>query len=110
MLYSLTAYADSMGKALRPSFLSSLYIGAFGGYGNIHGAYKQDRNFAQGMLILGFRPVEYRHFLFGIEAGGGLPIQGTLKPILDFLVTVKSPLPTYQPVSLIVHHLIANLQ
>ena len=129
MLYSLTAYAGTMGDTRTPSSVSSLYIGAFGGYGIINGAYKQDGNFAQGMLTLGVRAVEYRHFSFGIEGGvqsgnnlrlyaspaiietsGGLPIQGTLKPILDFLVTVKRPLPTYQPVSLILKGGIAYRQ
>lgn len=129
MLSSLAANASTMGNALTPSFLSSLYIGAFGGYGVINGAYKQDGNFAQGMLTLGFRAVEFRHFIFGIEgalqsgntlrlyaspalieAGGGLPIQANLKPILDFLITVKRPLPTYQPVSLILKGGIAYRQ
>lgn len=130
MLYSLTAaYAGTMGNTLAAPSLSSLYLGAFGGYGLINGAYKQDGNFAQGMLTLGFRAAEYKHFMFGIEGGvqsgnnlrlnaspdiieaaGGLPIQGNLKPVLDLLVTLKSALPTYQPVSLILKGGIAYRQ
>jgi hypothetical protein len=83
-------------------------IGAYGGYGNDSGAYKEDGQVAQGRLALGFRAVEYMNVAFGTEAGvqsgntmrlqanrtlivdaGGLPIQSTLKPFVDFLITVK---------------------
>jgi len=89
----------------------SFYIGAYGGYGDVSGGYKQDGQVAQGRLALGLRAAEYMGVAFGAEAGvqsgntmrleandtlitdaGGLPIQSTLKPLLDILITVKGQL------------------
>jgi hypothetical protein len=88
-----------------------LSVGAYGGYGAVNGAYKQDGQFAQTRLALGLRAAEYHVLTLGVEAGvqsgnsmrltasdafitatGGLPIQSTLKPLIDLLVTVKGQL------------------
>lgn len=89
----------------RPSIFS---VGAYGGYGFVNGAYKQDGQVALARLNLGIKAVEEQNIIFGLEAGvqsgnnmrlnasddfiaatGGLPIQSTLKPLVDFLITAK---------------------
>jgi hypothetical protein len=95
---------------------SRLSLGAYGGYGNVSGAYKQDGQVTQDRLALGLRVAEYSFLSFGAEAGvqsgntmrlaasstlintaGGLPIESTLKPLLDLLVTVKSQILSNHP-------------
>lgn len=95
---------------------SRLYMGAYEGYGNISGGYKNDGQVTQGRLVLGIHAIEYNCISFGAEVGvqsgndmrldansriitatGGLPIQSTLKPFLDFLITAKHPLLTNYP-------------
>jgi hypothetical protein len=90
---------------------SRLYMGAYGSYGVIDGGYQHDGQASQGRLSLGLRAAEFNCLSFGLEAGvqsgndmrltastalidatGGLPIQATLKPFLDLLVTVKAHL------------------
>lgn len=96
---------------------SRLYIGAYGGYGNVSGAYKNDGQMAQGRLGLGLHAAEYRAVTLGAEVGvesgndmrlqadtalmdstGGLPIQSTLKPLLDLLITVQGRFSENYPV------------
>lgn len=106
---SLSAAAGAMGDVQQlPSRLIPLSVGAYGGYGHVDGAYKQDGNVAFGRLALGLRVKEYRWSSLGLEAGvqsgntmrlsanqavinaaGGLPVQAVLKPMVDALVTVK---------------------
>jgi hypothetical protein len=88
-----------------------LSVGAYGGYGVANGAYKQDGQYAQTRLSLGLRAAEYNVLTLGVEAGvqsgnsmrlaasdvliataGGMPIQSTLKPLVDLLLTVKGQL------------------
>lgn len=85
-----------------------VYIGAYGGYGNISGGYQDDGEVAQGRLTLGIRAIEYKPISFNVETSiqsgnqmrltaspsviadsGGLPIQSTLKPLVDLLITTK---------------------
>lgn len=88
---------------------SWLYMGAYGGYGDINGAYHQDGQFTQGRLAIGVHtPNYYRVLSVGAETGvqwgndmrleadetlvdqaGGLPIQTTLKPLVDLLLTMR---------------------
>jgi hypothetical protein len=113
LLFSLPTFAVSESKnSMAPSWLTSrLYMGASGGYGNISGAYENDGNFAQDRLSLGLQVWQYQSILFGAElavqsgktmrldassaiiaASGGLPIQATLNPFVDLLVSAKSQL------------------
>jgi hypothetical protein len=110
--FSLPVFAHTSSKSASvwwsPSRIS---VGAYGGYGNVSGAYKQDGQVTQGRLALGLRVAEYKSLSFGAEAGvqsgntmrlypsdtfiaatGGLPVQSTLKPLLDILVTMKGQL------------------
>ena len=93
-----------------------LYLGAYGGYGDVSGGYKNDGQVAQGRLTLGIHAVDYNSLSFGAEVGvqsgndmrlsasssiisaaGGLPIQSTLKPFVDLLITVKGRLSMAYP-------------
>lgn len=90
---------------------SRIYMGTYGGYGVINGAYKNDGDVAFGRLTLGLHAYEYRYFLFGTELGlqsgntmrletnstvtnalGGLQPQASLKPFVDFLITAQGKL------------------
>lgn len=112
-----SAVAGTMGEP-QLSNLSPVYLGAYGGYGGIERAYGQDGQFAQARLALGSRFYAYEGFMLGLElavqsgdtlrlkaspaiidAAGGLPIQSTLKPLVDLLVTVKGQFPSYSPLS-----------
>ncbi|PJD92543.1 MAG: hypothetical protein CK424_05425 [Legionella sp.] len=113
-----SAVAGTMGEA---STLSPFYVGAFGGYGKINGAIKDDGNFAQGRLAIGARAREpFQHMLLGGELGiqtgntmrlsssdtvldlsGNLPFQSTLKPVLDALVTLKFQVQPESPFAVI---------
>lgn len=87
---------------------SPFYVGAYGGYGSVSGGYQQDGNFAQGRFVMGLHTPVYQQLIVGTELGfqsgndmrleassavidtaGGLPIQATLKPVVDLLLTVK---------------------
>jgi len=100
-------------EATTPAWLS---MGAYGGYGNVNGGYKNDGQVTQGRLTLGAHAADYKFLSFGVEAGvqsgndmrlsarssvistaGGLPIQSTLKPLVDLLITVKGQLSTDYP-------------
>lgn len=115
--FTLSAFANTSSNTNQTGWWSPsrLHIGAYGGYGNIKGADKQDGQVAQGRLALGLHAAEYKCLSFGTEIGvqsgntmrldanstiitvtGGLPIQSTLKPLLDILITVKGQLlPNY---------------
>lgn len=117
LITSLSVNAGTMGEATVSS-LPPMYMGAYGGYGAIDGAYPNDGDFAQGRLALGVNPWTYKNWTFGIEAAvqsgnslrlsttdeiidaaGGLPVQSTLKPLLDLLVTVKGTIPSHDDFS-----------
>jgi hypothetical protein len=111
VLISLPAFAttDYKSNNMVPAWLTSrVYMGAYGGYGTIDGAYENDGDFTQGRLSLGLNAYQYQRAMFGAEiavqsgnsmrlqvspavlaALGGLPVQVTLKPFVDLLVTVK---------------------
>lgn len=98
---------------------SPLYLGAYGGYGASSGAYNEDGQFAQGRLALGFTTPVKNVGLgaeIGIQSGntmrlnasssllnstGGLPIQVTLKPLVDLLGAVDFMPSNTVPVHLI---------
>lgn len=121
--------AGSMGDATSATF-PSLYVGALGGYGVIDGAIKQDGQMAQARLSLGVRaPHAYQNTLVGLELGiqsgntmrlsasnelilltGDLPIQATLNPVLDALLTLKYQVHPDHPLALIVKGGIAYRQ
>lgn len=103
-----------------PARSPSFYVGAFGGYGIIDGAITQDGQMAQERLSLGVRTPAYHHVLFGLELGvqsgntmrlstskktleltGGLPIQSTLNPPLDALITLNYQIRPDSPLALI---------
>ena len=90
---------------------SRIYMGAYGGYGVVSGAYDNDGDVAFSRLTLGLHAYEYQQISFGAELGvqsgntmrldassavinslGGLQPQATLKPFIDLLVTVKKQL------------------
>ena len=96
-----------MGNADSSSIIP-LYVGAYGGYGHIDGGYHWGADTTMGRLAIGLHLKEYHALLFGAEVGfqsgntmrlyaspeiiadnGYLPIQSTLKPMVDFLVSVK---------------------
>jgi hypothetical protein len=114
-----TNYANY--KDYKPTTTSTwtpkIYIAADGGYGVVDGAYGKDGDVAFGRLAFGIHALEYSHFSFGLEAGvqsgndmrlatsstilvatTGLPVQSTLKPLLDLLVTVNVPLLSNYPI------------
>lgn len=112
LFFSLPVFAEP--DADRPSI--PLYVGAYSGYGHISGGYKQDGDMVQGRFTLGLHFVEYRRWTLGgevgiqsgntmrlsadpaiINAAGGLPIQSTLKPLVDVLFTVKAQIWESQP-------------
>jgi len=126
---SLPAISGTMGNVNSTPASSMFYVGGFGGYGVTDGAYGQDGNFTQGRLTLGVHGMNYKKLLLGAELGvqsgntmrlsaspdvinaaGALPIQSTLKPLLDALVTVKYQLPTANPISAILKGGIAYRQ
>ena len=127
--FSCSLFAGGMGTIEQTSPLVHFYGGAAGGYGNVDGAYKQDGNVAQARLDLGVRFNAYHHVNFGAEIGvqtgntmrlnaspaiiansGGLPIQSTLKPLLDLLGTVKGPIFTNFPLAYVLKGGIAYRQ
>lgn len=94
------------------------YLGAYGGYGVISGAYKQDGQFTQGRLATGAAYASPK-FIAGAELGfqsgntmhlaidqdlvlqtGGLQWLATLKPLVDFLVATKIRVTSNQPLFL----------
>jgi len=87
---------------------SWLHLGVYGGYGNVSGAYENDGQFTQGRLALSAEGYNFQAFSLGLETGvqwgndmrfvvpdffdfspGGLPVQTTLKPLVDLLVSLK---------------------
>ncbi len=85
-----------------------LSVGVYGGYGASSGAYQQDGQATQGRLAFGLSTPQNNNLSLGAEAGvqsgntmrlyaspalittaGGLPIQSTLKPFVDFLLTAR---------------------
>jgi len=105
---SLPVMAGTMGNINQPTPSPMFYVGAFGGYGTVDGAYHQDGNVTQGRLTLGLHAKNYNKLTLGAELGvqsgntmrlnesqdiinatGGLPAQSTLKPFVDALITVQ---------------------
>jgi hypothetical protein len=91
--------------------LSPFYVGAYGGYGKVDGAYESDGDFAQGRFALGAYAAVVNRFSLGLETGvqtgntqrlqtspanvdmaGGLPVQSTLKSPVDLLITARTQL------------------
>ncbi|MBA2711418.1 MAG: hypothetical protein H0U57_12610 [Tatlockia sp.] len=90
------------------------------GYGNYKYMFQQDGSTALGRLGFAVKVADIRFFVLGLEAGvqsgnrmridvpketldeiGGLPLETTVKPFLDLLITAQSiPLPTL-PLSII---------
>ncbi|MBA3535644.1 MAG: hypothetical protein H0T84_03385 [Tatlockia sp.] len=90
------------------------------GYGNYKYMFQQDGSTALGRLGFAIKIADIRFFFLGLEAGvqsgnrmrfdipeeilnemGGLPLETTVKPFLDLLITAQSiPLPTL-PLSII---------
>lgn len=88
---------------------SRLYLGAYGGYTNVNGGYQKDGHVNQGRLALGLRLTENKLAVLGAEVGiqsgndmrlqvdqdllgvNSAPINATLKPLADFLLTLKYP-------------------
>jgi len=113
--FSLPAFAGTMGDITnyKPS---PFYIGAYGGYGAIDGAYKRDGNFAQGRLAFGAHIKQYKYWMFGgevgVQSGNNMRLnaspevidtevdllpQATLKPLVDLLFTVKGQFTPNKP-------------
>lgn len=55
--------------------MKSIYLGAYGGYGKINGAYKSDGDFAQGRLALGMHLKQWQQWMLGGEVGQQYAIQ-----------------------------------
>lgn len=87
---------------------SKMFVGAYGGYGVLSGAYKSDGTSAFGRLAFGADAWSWKRFGIGFEMGvqsgntlrleasepiidsaGGLPIEANLKPFIDFLASLK---------------------
>jgi hypothetical protein len=116
---SLAFAAGPINNINQPATYPQFYVGAYGGYGVVDGAYHEDGNVAQARLTLGTRVKEYNSLLLGaelgvqsgntmrldasqslIDAAGGLPIQATLKPLIDALVTIQYQFNTSLPLFL----------
>lgn len=121
LAFSLPVFANPSSNSASVGWPASRFsIGAYGGYGSVSGAYKQDGQFAQDRLALAMRAGDFWALAFGIETGvqsgntmrlsassslindaGGLPIQSTLKPVLDLLITVRGQILPEAPLSVI---------
>lgn len=94
-----------------------MYVGTYGGYGNVSGAYRNDGQTVQGRLVFGLNATEKNLATLGAEVGvesgndmrleanptlvqlaGGLQLQATLKPLADLLITLKYPLSNSFPI------------
>jgi opacity protein-like surface antigen len=115
---SLPAFAVTSSQTkLTDGSPSRFSVGAYGGYGVVNGGYHQDGQVAQSRLAIGIRAAQYKKLTFGAEAGvqsgnamrldassalmaaaGCLPIDSTLKPLLDLLVTVKTRIDPSYPI------------
>lgn len=112
--FSLPVVAGTMGDITNKP--SPFYLGAYGGYGIIQNAYKQDGNFTQGRLALGAHIKQYKYWMFGgelgFQSGNNMRLnadpevidptfdllpQATLKPFVDLLFTVKSQFRSDKP-------------
>lgn len=121
--------ANYKGETPAPAAPTGVYMGLYGGYGDVDGAYKNDGEVTEGRFALGYQFYNYDFLGFGaevgvqsgntmrlsasdavIEAGGGLPVQATLKPLVDVLLTVKGALTTSMPVVVILKGGIAYRQ
>lgn len=99
------------GEIIQTSSPSWLSLGVYGGYGDVSGAYESDGQFTQGRLAFGAQLARFQEFALGLETGfqwgndmrfqvpnypdsspGGLPVQMTLKPLVDLLATCQIPL------------------
>ena len=97
-------------KDLFASTIPYYDVGIYGGYGSINNAYKSDGDFAQGRLAFGAHIKQWKQQVFGGEIGMqsgnsmryilptttgsnlNLPVQTTLKPVIDLLATMTAPL------------------
>lgn len=104
-----------------PGSPSKMFVGAYGGYGVLSGAYKNDGASVFGRLAFGVDAWTWKRLGLGFEMGvqsgntirlqasdpiiasaGGLPIQATLKPFIDFLASLKCRLTDSDPFFLFV--------
>ncbi len=113
---TLPAFSDTLSYTkLTDAPPSRFTVGGYGGYGVVSGGYHQDGQVAQSRLAIGMRAAQYKKLIFGAEVGvqsgnamrldgssalmatvGCLPVDSTLKPFLDLLVTAKTRIdPTY---------------
>ena len=71
LLLNFPAYASNTKPSNQADWWSPsrIYMGAYGGYGNVSGAYKNDGQVTQGRLVLGLHAAEYRAATFGAEVG-----------------------------------------
>lgn len=108
---------------------SKLYIGTHGGYGQVSGADNNNGEVAFGRLAMGIHALDSNRFRFGAEFGvqsgndmqlnkplsvyeatAFMPVQATLKPFVDFLLTVTGRLHAHQPLFVILKGGIAYRQ
>nr|AGC71856.1 hypothetical protein [uncultured bacterium A1Q1_fos_2140] len=113
--YAYPVFSGTMGDAgLKPHPI--LYVGGYGGYGTVSGGYKNDGNVAQERFTLGVHIKQYRQWMLGSEVGiqsgntmrlatsssvldpaTDLIPQAILKPLVDFLFTVKGQIQPDKP-------------
>jgi hypothetical protein len=111
LLFETSLQAEQKKPLAAPLCLASpskMFVGAYGGYGVLSGAYKNDGVSAFGRLAFGVDAGIWKRCGFGFEvafqsgntirletsdtliaAAGGLPIQASLKPFIDFLASGK---------------------
>jgi hypothetical protein len=119
LVFAASLYAkqeDPPPPACCSDFPSKMFVGA---YGVLSGAYENDGMSAFGRLTFGVDAWNWNRYGFGFEvsfqsgntvrleasdaiiaAAGGLPIQASLKPIIDFLVSAKCRLTDSYPLYL----------
>jgi hypothetical protein len=106
--FSLFANENEKTQIKHEEKLSRVYVGGYGSYGTIDGAYSTDGEYVQYRFTLGVDAYRCDKWALGFEGGvqsgnsmpidastslinqaGGLQPQATLKPLLDLLATVR---------------------
>lgn len=111
----LTEITPSKDSSVAPvAKLSPLYVGAYGGYGLVNGAYGVDGQTTQGRFALGIDAYSNSYAAIGVEAAvqtgniarlevdsafidaaGGIPLQTVLKPFPDLLLFLRCKLSSF---------------